>query len=510
MFKHPFIWLAWIGIAVLALWLRTQNLCERPIHADEATGARITALRLENAHYQFNPKHFHGPWLSLSGALIATAKGEHSWSELSLSTLRSGTVLAGLLLTLTPLLWRRALGDPATLAAGGLLATSPLLVYYSQMYIHEIWLALFGMLALPMLYRFVVDPSIRNGILTGVFIGLMFATKETVAISVLGWSVAGGASLLALRYCKSGCQTGTAQTRSLSSYRNGFGVMATTALALGAVFYTNCFQQPMAIVDAFETYFVYQTTSGHEKAWTYYFELLLWPKHSLGVWWTEGLVLFVTIAALVLACRDPKRLPATSLIALGCAAHWLIYTCISYKTPWLMLLPWALSCLLAGLAFSTGKHSRPFIKVLSLILLIMVAGFQTKQSLYATGRYAADERNPYSYAPTTKDPARIIEWIQQLDALSGSPVFQPTAVVGTGYWPLPWYLREFREVGYWPAPEAALQEFPLVFGMPEQKAACNEMLQSSHTAFPRSLRSNVAVTLYLRNDIWEEWIAEPE
>ena len=81
------------------------------------------------------------------------------------------------------------------LLAAAFLATSPLLVYYSRMFIHESLLVLFGMLALVSL---TCKP--RWGI-AGILIGLMFATKESFAISIIAWSGAG--VLIALENRKS-------------------------------------------------------------------------------------------------------------------------------------------------------------------------------------------------------------------------------------------------------------------------------------------------------------------
>ena len=56
--------------------------------------------------------------------------------------------IAGTLLVLRAAAVARRFGDAPMLLAAALLATSPLLVYYSRMFIHESLLVLFGMLAL--------------------------------------------------------------------------------------------------------------------------------------------------------------------------------------------------------------------------------------------------------------------------------------------------------------------------------------------------------------------------
>lgn len=44
---HWFSWLLCLGILCVGLVLRLQDLSEPPLHADEGTGARILADRLE-------------------------------------------------------------------------------------------------------------------------------------------------------------------------------------------------------------------------------------------------------------------------------------------------------------------------------------------------------------------------------------------------------------------------------------------------------------------------------
>lgn len=188
--KRGLIWTGWIAIALLATYLRMQNLGTSPVHFDEATGARLLGKQLEGEHPRFDASHFHGPWLRKSAVPIARLRSENDWKSLSVETLRLNTVIAGLLLCFTPLLWRKEIGMLGTMAASALLATSPLIVYYNRMFIHESWIALFGMLACASVFRYLQKPSSSMGILGGISIGLMFATKETFAISILSWGFA--------------------------------------------------------------------------------------------------------------------------------------------------------------------------------------------------------------------------------------------------------------------------------------------------------------------------------
>ena len=126
--------------------------------------------------------------------------------------------------------------------------------------------------------------------------------------------------------------------------------------------------------------------------------------------------------------------------------------------------------------------------------------------MHACGHLANDSRNPYAYVPTSKDAAKVERWLHELSALPDAPSLTPIAVIGQEYWPLPWYLRTFETIGYWSTPVQGIIDLPMIFAMPAQTQACDKLLGTTHTQLPRGLRANVAVTLYLRNDIWQHWM----
>lgn len=501
MSQRLLIIVTWIGIVILSLTLRLQNLEERPIHADEATGARILAGQLAGEDYQFDPQHFHGPLLSLSSQPIARSRSETSWSELSTTTLRLSTVIAGLLVVFTPLLWRRSIGSWGALAAAALLASSPLMVYYNRMYIHESLLTLFAMLACAAVLRLTEQPGKRIAIASGLCIGLMFATKETFAISILAWLPAVG-----LCYWRQQANDARHLCTNLRIYLLPSVYLAITAAFTAAYFYSDGFRSMQGIIDAVRTYFVYETTAGHEKGMGYYLELLIWPKQQFGIWWTEALIALLAVIAVAFAVVKRVPNPAVLFLAVATVCHFIIYSCIGYKTPWLMMVPWAHACLLAGYVFSYFPNLKTRSRFLLTLLLLTGLAYQTKQSIHASGRLANDSRNPYAYVPTSKDAAKVERWLHELRALPDAPTLTPIGVIGQGYWPLPWYLRTFETIGYWPTPIQDITDLPIIFAMPAQTQACDNLLGATHTKLPRGLRANVAVTLYLRNDIWQHWM----
>ena len=506
MFRRAAFCTVWIGLIALGAWLRFHDLARAPVHADEATGARIASERIEGGRYEFNPHHFHGPWLSYSAQWIAKWRKENEWADLTIITLRSGAAFAGLALLLCPLLWVRSLGLAPTLAVTGLLATSPLLVYYSRIHIHESWLALFGFLSLTGLYHLSLRPGRVLGILTGLCLGLMFATKGTFVISAASWAVAFLLSGLLVKRCAPRCFARFQWREIMAS----LPYLVVAAFLTAGWFYTDGLKNPAGVVDSVRTYFVYETTEGHEKPFGYYLRLLIWPKLSGGMLWTEGCVFILAGFACVYSLKKRLEVQLVSFLALASVTTIVIYSLISYKTPWLMALPWAQCSLLAAFVFYRfAAHGRGLRFALALAL-VGALSFQTKQSLAATGRLLIHESNPYAYVPTTRDPARLSKWLGELDLLLSPKRLAPVAVVGVSYWPLPWYLRDLHQVGYWPGPFDELAAFPVVLAMPEQEAACSQLLRETHVMLPRSLRANVSLFVYLREDLWQQWLRQPE
>lgn len=490
--------LGWILVVVAGAWLRFDGLGERPFHADEATGARITAMRMETGGARFDPKHYHGPLLGDLAIPICHARGEDTWEEMRKETLRLLPAGAGLLVVFVPLFWRRVFGDPAALVAGACLAVSPLLVYYSRMFIHEMLLVLFGMLVLAALTR---GP---RPLAAGVLTGLMFATKESFAISLIAWT---GAAVLVVamepRWWR--------REVVLQFARQWWRPFLTASAAAGvtALFcYTGFLTHPRGALDAVRTFFVYETVDGHDKPIWWYFELMAWPKKSGGMWWFETVPAVLALVAFGGTFISGSGLQArrclVRFVAFAAAGHFAIYSLIAYKTPWLACLPWAHACLMAGwaVAWLPDRMRLAAAAVITLLCAIPLGW----QAHVAAGRLSSDERNPYAYVPTRRDVERLETWLGQLRAVADPGTAETAAVVGASYWPLPWYLRSFEKTGYWLAAPNGLEKIAFVFAMPESADATGALLADTHVPVPRGLRAGVPVILHVRKDVWGKWM----
>lgn len=494
--------LCWVAIFAAAVFLRFEDLTKRPMHADEATGARITAQRMESGGTGFDPTHYHGPTQSGFAMMICHWRGENSWREMSKGTLRILPAIAGCLLVLLPFFWRKRIGNSSALLAAALLACSPLLVYYSRMFIHEMLLTLFGTAAMfAMVCR-------APALITGACIGLMFATKETFVISLAAWSAAGSLQLF-----EKGMPPWSSIRARWIRHRVAIALAASSALITAAFFYTDAFRKPRGMIDAIRTIFVYETSNGHDKPLGYYAKLFALPVNSGGVWWfgTPVILLAATACVHAFGKNPPPQARVIRFIAISAILHALAYSIIRYKNPWLACLPWAQLCVLAGFSLAGFSNRSKTMKTWITAIAAIAIVTQTLQSRHAIGRLASDDRNPFAYVPTRQDIEDLEPWLKKLQAIAPGQSIEPIAVIGKGHWPLPWVLRTFEKTGYWQSPPPDLASMPIVLAMPDHAEAVAMGLDATHWPLPRGLRTGVPVMLFVRRDLWQLWMQhDPE
>ena len=490
-----------VAAVVGGTWLRTAHLDRAPLHADEAaTGARVLADRLEDGRYRFDPRHHHGPLLTAATVPVAVLRGETGWNDLTKTTLRMVPAAAGVLTLLLILLTTPALRSGAALGAL-FAATSPLLVVYHRLYLHEPLQGLGLLLLIVAALRYAARPAWPWAVAAGAAAGMMLSNKETAVITGAAWAAAG--ATLALLSARGGLDLRAGAQR----HGPGLGLAAATTAAVAAIFYTDLGRHPAGAVDFLRTYFVYETSPGHHKPAGYYAHLLLWPKFRGGFWWFETLVLIPAVVGFVASFRDPRG-RAIRFLGLAALAEALVYTLIAYKTPWLMLVVWLQVCLVAGYGAARLLTVRPvWGRSVAAAALVAIVAWQAQQAVRAAHRFPADDRNPYAYVPTATGIEKLAPWIDQLVAASPAARAEPLAVVGDGHWPLPWYLRRFERVGYWSDHPEGVAELPVVLVVPHATNTPDQPdpLAATHTALPRSLRTDTPVVVYVRHDVWADY-----
>ncbi len=504
----------WSALAFLlaiagALALRWPQLAVRPLHGDEAVNATKLAELWETGHYQYDPNEYHGPTLyyfSLPFLWLSPVENSAGFSE---TTLRTVTVAFGVGLILLLLLLSDGLGAAAVAWAAGLLAVSPAMVFYSRYFIHEMPLVFCSLLALAAGWRYAQSRRTGWAGLAGAGLGLMWATKETFVLSL----AAGGIAFATEHFW--GPRRVVEEKKVPKSH---VAIALLMAFAVSQLLFSSFLANARGPVDSLKTFLPWLNRAGgaspHLHPWYFYFERLLWFHPAKSPVWSEAAILILALVGSVAAFSTNRRLGFRPRLARLLVFYTLtlaaIYSFISYKTPWCLLNFWLGMILLAGIGAATLVRlcrSR-FNRLITGTALAVGVAQLAWQARLASIEFAASPRNPYTYSQTTEGCRELVQRVEGMAHLAASGSATVVKVIAPeSYWPLPWYLRRFKSVGWWEQlPEDPYA--PIVIVSAELGAALDE---KSNRAWLMTgiyeLRPGVFLELYVERALWGKYVA---
>jgi len=550
-----------LGATIVGAALRLPRLAQRPMHGDEAVHAEKFGRLLEQGAYTYDPKDYHGPTLNYFSLIPAWLSSAKKLTEVTEFTLRMVPIFFGLLLVVMALLISDGMGRTSVVCAAALTAVSPVMVFYSRYYIMEILLVCFTFGAIVCGYRYVQSTNVFWAVLTGGFLGLMHATKETCIIAFGSMLVA---VLLTRLWAKPLVKPGAKYlstplgTSLAPPLRRGFWhfiAVIVAAAIVSSLFYSSFFTNTKGILDSFWTYATYFSRAGnnrlHIHPWYYYLKMLLYFRYGAGPAWSEAFIMILAVAGFIVATTTPRTNCAAPIeltpevccfakdktregrqlvlhqgllkfIAFYTLIMTVAYSVIPYKTPWCMLGPLHGMILLAGVGAAAMIKLAPNIAARSAVIILLIASgaHLAWQAYLANYVYYADSRNPYVYAhPTTEvfTVARLVEEIARVHP-DGHAMHIQVICPGDDYWPLPWYLRSFTRVEYRDNVDVNTPAAPVIIASPSLEAAIAKKLYEQTPYEQRQmymplfdkpyyvwLRPKVELTGWVRKDIWQLW-----
>lgn len=493
-----------LALLALALAFRLPQLGNRPFHADEAVHAvKFQELR-ETGRYVYDPNEFHGPTIYYAALPIVWASGHRTFGDLTEADLRCAVALFGAGLAPLLLLVRRKIPDGALLWGGLFFALSPALVFYSRYFIQEVFLVGFTLLFLAFALNAPQPPVTgerksphyggKGGtILAGLLAGLMLATKETAALTFLATAVAwfvarGGAKNLPWK---------------------ALGTGALAAILAAYVVLSGFFTNLGGPLGYFQTYAPWLKRAGgaelHVQPWADYFERYFWHAIPQRPLWTEGFALLLGVLGAIFSRKtDYGRFLSVFTLAL-----FLGYSAIPYKTPWCGLNFLAPLLLLAGIgAAGAIERVRPVwgkaLVILSLLAGVVHYGWLSYQTSFV---YFGDAKNPYVHSPSLPElePLRLrLEEVAKGHPQGTNLTVKVFARDGY-YWPLPWYLRNFPNVGFWTATLPPDPSAPIILASPKFETALTEKLPKHRLLGMHGLRLGVFYDLFVEEKLWDDY-----
>jgi uncharacterized protein (TIGR03663 family) len=512
-----------ILLAIGAFAFRQPQLGNRPMHGDEAVHAFKFRDLWEKGVYKYDPNEYHGPTIYYAALPSVWLHGRHSFADATEADFRLPIVLFGAAMVLLLLPLTDALGRRATLWAGLLTAISPAFVFYSRYYIQEVPLAFFtlGMLACGWRYA----RTRRAGWLAacGACAGLMIASKETAVFAF----VAAGLGLALTALWSRRVDSHPLDLRPLWNRKHAALALA-VALLVAGLFLSGFLTNLRGPLDYPRAYLPWLNRAGgatlHKHPWNYYLRMLIWWHVDGGGVWNESLIVGLALVGMIAALRPQQQAEAESsrnfarFLTFYTLLLTLIYSLIPYKTPWCLLSFLDGLILLAGIgaaALLDLTPGRPAKAILTLLLL--AACVPLARLSYRTSydpKAFTDPRNPYVYAQPVPDQENLAQSLKDLAKSSpqGEKMVIQVISVDNYYWPLPWYLRRFPNIGYWNAvPTGAdaqqLTAASVVLASPEFDDALQKQLNDTHLMHGFfGLRSNVFLEEWIRMDLWQKHV----
>ena len=501
--------LAMTGILAVAAVLRLVDLGNRPMHCDEAVHGVKFGRLLEQGEYTYNPQEYHGPSLNYLTLPVARWVSAERITQVTETHLRLVPAFFGILLVGLPWLVRKELGYAEAAFAAALTAVSPAMVFYSRYYIQEMLLVCFTFASMVALWRcggrFHVigrreeplahssPPPGRDApspkavawhaklrhaaapVTLGACIGMMHASKETFVIPLF-------AMILAATLTIAGRGTLSGLFLPNGHRINGWKIVLTpfcVAVGVSVLFHSSFLTHPRGVADSLATYFHYfvrasgEGSAGlHAYPCYHYFRLLFWWQTGDGPLWTEasiGVLAAVGLIASILGKGiPPNRVATVRFLSVYTVALTLVYSALSYKTPWCALGFLHGMILLAGVGMAVLVRVVPgwplkFLIAAALSVAVVHLGWQAHRASFVDFE---DVNNPYVYAHTTSDVPRLARQLRRFADFQGHAPSMHVQVIcpDDDYWPLPWYMRDFTTVGWF-------DEMPQVDEMPQAPPA---------------------------------------
>ena len=436
-------WLLYALILAVAAGLRFFDLGDRVYHHDEAIHAKESNDIINGKHFRYDPA-YHGPLLYFGNVVLFLAAG------VSDALGRVIPAALGVASVAALLIFRPELGRTGTPLAMAAMTISTSFLYYSRFLRMDIYVALFTLLLIGSVMRYLSQPRRRWIYLAWVMLGLSLATKENTfihgfALVIVLLSVGG----LAFRAWRRGPNASPLGTQALTAYRAlGYDFEhlvygALTFVLIVFVFYTSFLTHLPGFRAAFTSSIEYWT-SVHEservnQPWFYYLMFM-------GLY--EPFALVFGAVALVRARGARHLLPF--VLGVWIVVTWIVYSAAGEKVPWLVLhLLWPPMLLASWWVGRWFDEARPFISRLAVGLLSVALLFWTVWfAIPATYERGSVPNDMVVYVQTTPDVRDVAAIADEAARRTGQGFKLPILIDNAFAWPTVWYLRDYTAALY--------------------------------------------------------------
>jgi uncharacterized protein (TIGR03663 family) len=450
-------------ILLLAALFRLASLDIKPPHFDEGINGWFCDQMAKNGYYAYDPTNYHGPlhFYVLFGSLQLL--GRNLWA------LRLPVVLAGLLTIFWIFMFRPFFSRMVCYLAALGMAISPGFIFYDRYSIHESWLVLFLIVTFWGILG--VSTASEPRYVWGLILGVtgMILTKETYIIHLAAFAAAGGL-LWTLRQLAPPVRTASKRNRpqrrpTRPDIRH---VIAATLVGIALIifFYSGNFRHWRGLEGLYQTFLPWAKTgvgaAGHGKPDFDLFPLVppfLAQIPALGSfanltlnWYWIRLFLdyeWFAVAGVLFSFRFLfGGQPALRFLAIYSLAVLLAYSIVPYKTPWCVIsIAWPFLFLGAALLEFIANRLNRLLALLVALPLFAHAAWKSYDLNFVRFDNAKER---YVYVQTFRELRTFVDPILEKGVRNPEAKTQLSGLVLlSSYFPIPWVLGEFPDIGYY-------------------------------------------------------------
>lgn len=488
-------------ILLLAAIVRVAFLDIKPPHFDEGINGWFCDQMAKTGFYAYDPTNYHGPLHFYVLFVSLQLFGRNLWA------LRLPVVLASLLTIFWIFLFRPFLGRTVCYLAALGMAISPGFIFYDRYSIHESWLVLFLIVTFWGILG--ISTSREPRYFWGFILGLtgMILTKETYIIHLAAFGAAGCLVLVLRRLTLEGRslqRPGVANPRAASKGVANPGVASNAPPArdrlqgrtrlpvrhiVGAIlvgvtliifFYSGNFRYWSGLEGLYQTFLPWTKTAvdaaGHGKPDFDLFPLVppfvahvpaleALANFKLNWYWIRLLLDYewFAIAGLLFSFRFILGgNPALRFLAIYGLGVLLAYSIVPYKTPWCIIsIAWPFLFLGAALLEFIAKQLNRLVAVLVALPLFAHAAWKSYDLNFVKFDNAKER---YVYVQTFREYRNFVDPILEKGAKNPESKAKLSGLVLlSSYFPIPWDLGEFPNIGYYNADSAWPQKLDADF-----------------------------------------------
>ncbi len=276
------------------------------------------------------------------------------------------------------------------------------------------------------------------------------------------------------------------------------------------LFFSSFFTYPEGVKGAIDAYAIWTKTGSKDHTQNGVWAYLKWGMElqdpislltALGGLIKAPLFILSTLGGLIAFIKARHRF--AMFIGLWAFGLFAAYTIIPYKTPWIavsFLLP---MCIIAGYAINemiTATNSS--VKILGGLLAVTATALLAFQSYDLNFVHYDDEDRALIYAHTHREFLDMVKQIEYYADKSGRGKEAKIEVVSPDYWPLVWYLRDYKQANFHGRLVDTIDAEMILAKKDEQDTDVIRKFSAAYVFVgPYHLRSGVDLVLLVRKDI---------